>query len=115
MAEFCEGCPIKGDCTQDIAAVYTLVSQTEAVVSEDCTTLRLSFVDGQPVGPTTTQARYVDNGGQLSRLVEVDGDSAAEAKDKAVRFLEAVAVCEGPQTKTFLGFVLKRACGAAVE
>lgn len=115
MAEFCEGCPIKGDCTQDIAAVYTLVSQTEAVVSEDPTSLRLSLVDGQPVGPTTTQARYVDNGGQLSRLVEVDGDSAAEAKDKAVRFIDSVAACQRPRTKQFLGFVVKRACGAAVE
>lgn len=115
MAEFCEGCTIKGDCTQDIAAVYTMISETEAVVSEDRTSVRLSFVDGEPVGPTKIQARYVDMGGQLSRLIEVEGVTGADAKDNALRFIDSFAACKGPRTKQFLGFVVKRACGASTD
>ncbi len=115
MAEFCEDCPIKGDCTQDIVAVYTMISQTEAVISDDRTSARLTCVDGEPLGPTKIQARYVDEAGRLSRMVEVEGISGGDAKDNAVQFIDSLAACQRPRATKFLGLVVKRVCGAATD
>lgn len=113
MAEFCEGCPNKGNCTGQIETVEVLSSVSHGTISELGNVASFSFEGGVPQEPTDMVVRYRGEAGGASESILIQGQTGSDAEAKVGRFVDKVGSCEGPsEVKRFFGLITKTVCSA---
>jgi hypothetical protein len=113
MARFCEECPSRGECLEEIKSYRIVASETHGSVSDDRTTASFSFVDVVPQGSTDMMVEYVDVDSGSSKPLAFSGSSYEAARAAVVNFAKRVDNCSGPEeVKKWAGLVTKKICSA---
>lgn len=112
MANFCEGCPVKGACVGEIDSMQVVSSVTEGNISDHGRFASISVEYGNPIGPTNASVRYRDSDGGASDIISVQGSSGADAQNNGFEYIDSIGRCPGPKIKKFLGVVVRRECSA---